>query len=81
MTDTGKDDRSGNQGEGNRAAARHYNEAQKKFVEKGQVKEKAEEAERALKGKEGEELRRAEEEGKSHAKGHDPEEKRSSRSR
>ena len=37
-----------NEGEGNKTAARKYNEAQQRFVESGQVDGKAREAERAL---------------------------------
>ncbi len=58
----------GNQGEGNREAARIYNEEQKKFVEEGKVEEGAKEAKAAVEGAEGAELKKAEEEGKSHAK-------------
>jgi hypothetical protein len=57
-------------GEGNYAASRDYNERTRKFVdEKGKsIEQLAEEAEDALEGEEGAELRKAEEEGKSHAK-------------
>ena len=65
-----------NEGEGNRTAARAYNDQQHKFVESGDVEEKAREAEQALEGREGEALRRAEEEGKRHSKGEDPQIKR-----
>jgi hypothetical protein len=58
-----------NEGEGNKTAARHYNEATQKYVESGRVEQAAEEAAEALDGPEGDELRRAEEEGKSHADG------------
>lgn len=58
----------GNQGEGNREAARVYDEEQKKFVEAGKVDKAAEEAKAAVEGGEGDELRKAEEEGKSHGK-------------
>ena len=37
-----------NEGEGNKTAAREYNEAQRRFVESGKVDEKAREAEKAL---------------------------------
>jgi hypothetical protein len=65
-----------NEGEGNRTAARAYDADQRKFVESGQVDKKAREAEEAFEGKEGDELRRAEEFGKRHARGEDPEVKR-----
>jgi hypothetical protein len=61
-----------NEGEGNKTAAREYNEAQKQFVQKGQVDKKAREAEKALEGDEGRELERAEAEGKRHSHGEDP---------
>lgn len=65
-----------NEGEGNRTAAREYNKAQQDFVRSGSVEEKAREAEAALEGKEGEELRRAEEKGKQHIAEEDPQIKR-----
>ena len=51
-------EKSRNQGEGNREAAKAYNEAQHEFVESGQVKQKAEEAKRALET-EGDKLKKA----------------------
>jgi hypothetical protein len=65
-----------NQGEGNREAARRYNEATRDFVKSGKVEKKAQEAKRAVEGKEGEELRKAEAEGKARAKEFDPQVKR-----
>jgi len=65
-------DLDGNQGEGNRGAARAYNEDTTEFAQSGKAAEKAAEARRALEGPEGDELRRAEVEGKSRAKGEDP---------
>jgi hypothetical protein len=65
-----------NEGEGNRTAARQFNEAEQRFVRSGKVEEKAREAEKAIDGKEGEALREAERMGKRHAKGEDPEVKR-----
>ena len=56
-----------NEGEGNKTAARHYNDATRKFVESGKVDEAASKAKEALNGPEGEELRRAEAEGKAKA--------------
>ena len=79
-TDSGKGSDKGsggaNEGEGNRTAARHYEEATRDFVKKGGVDEKAREAARAVDGPEGEALKRAEREGKSHAHGEDPAVKR-----
>lgn len=61
-----------NEGEGNRAAAREYNEAQQRFVRSGKVEEKAKEAENAIEGSEGERLREAELVGKRHIAEEDP---------
>lgn len=61
-----------NEGEGNRTAARAYNEATKRFVQSEDVESKAREAQRDLEGPKGDELRRAEAKGKSKAKGEDP---------
>ncbi len=65
-----------NEGEGNRTAARQYNEAQQSFVRSGRVEKKAREAEAALEGKEKQELERAEAEGKRHEAEEDPQVKR-----
>ncbi|HEX3885546.1 MAG TPA: hypothetical protein VHW66_23035 [Stellaceae bacterium] len=65
-----------NEGEGNRTAARQYNQDQQRFVESGKVDEKAREAERALDGAEQRELEHAELIGKRHAAKEDPEVKR-----
>jgi hypothetical protein len=62
-----------NEGEGNRTAARQYNEAQRRFVESGKVDDKAHEAERALDTPEKSALERAEAVGKSHKRAEDPE--------
>ncbi len=70
------DQRQKNEGEGNRTAAREYNEGQRRFVKSGKVEEKAKEAERAIAGKEGDALRDAELIGKRHAHEEDPEIKR-----
>lgn len=59
---SGKD---GVQGEGNYDATRRYNEGVEKSVQKGDSDELAEKAKKALEGKEGDELRKAEEQGKS----------------
>ena len=60
-----------NEGEGNKTAAREYNEAQRRFVESGKVNEKAREAEKSL-DTEKDELARAEAVGKRHSHGEDP---------
>ena len=60
-----------NEGEGNKTAAREYNEAQRRFVESGKVDEKAREAEKSL-DTEKDELTRAEAVGKRHSHGEDP---------
>lgn len=52
-----------NEGEGNKTAARHYNEATKEFVHSGKVDEKAREARKAVDGDEAAKLRKAEREG------------------
>ena len=53
-----------NEGEGNRTAARQYNKHAEEFVASGEVEAAAREAEDALDGPEGEQLRAAEAEGK-----------------
>jgi hypothetical protein len=58
----------GNEGEGSRTAAKDYNERTEKFIRSGRVKPSAEEAERAVEGKGRNELEKAEEIGKRHAK-------------
>ena len=68
-TDSGS---SRNEGEGNKTAGRQYNEAQRRFVESGQVEDKAREAEKALEGPEKAELQKAEAIGKGHSAGEDP---------
>ena len=69
--------RDDNQGEGNRTAARNYNEAQKRFVRSGQVDRKAHEAARDLDDAAvRRELEQAEAIGKRHAAGEDPQVKR-----
>lgn len=66
-----------NEGEGNRTAAREYNEAQRRFVRSGQVDQKAREAEQDLKNEDvRRELERAETVGKRHVAKEDPEVKR-----
>jgi hypothetical protein len=69
-----------NEGEGNRTAAREYNEAQQRFVKSGQIGEKAREAERDLaKDSIRRELEHAEAVGKRHSADEDPEIRRSYR--
>lgn len=58
-----------NEGEGNRTAARNYNQKTRAFVDAGKVDEAAEAAKDALDGDEREELEEAEELGKSKARG------------
>lgn len=58
---------SGNQGEGDRESAKRYNEEQKEFVESGKVEQKRDERAN-LSESEKEELEKAEDIGKSHAK-------------
>lgn len=62
-----------NEGEGNRTAARAYNQDQQRFVESGKVEEAARVAKEALEGGEGNQLQRAEEAGKHRSRGEDPE--------
>lgn len=76
MDDNRKSQQQPNEGEGNRTAAREYNEAQQRFVESGKIDEKAREAERALDGPERRDLEHAELVGKRHASREDPEVKR-----
>jgi hypothetical protein len=67
-----------NEGEGNRTAAREYNQAQQRFVRSGQVDQKAREAERDLRDRDiRRELEHAETIGRRHPGGEDPEIRRS----
>ena len=59
------------QGEGNYEATRRYDKATTDFVQSGKVDQAARDA-RPKDAAEAESLRKAEEEGKSHAKGEDP---------
>jgi hypothetical protein len=62
-------DNKGVQGEGNYDAAREYDEQTSEHAaDKERVKQEAEAAKKALEGEEGEELRKAEEEGKARAR-------------
>jgi hypothetical protein len=57
-----------NEGEGNRSAAKRYNEEQKAFVKSGKVDAAAKAAKAATEGPEATELKKAEDKGKSHAR-------------
>ena len=57
-----------NEGEGSRSAARDYNRRTERFVRSGNVDESAKKAERAVEGKEREQLSNAEEIGRSRAR-------------
>ena len=59
------------QGEGNYDATRRYDKAAREFVESGQV-DAAARAARPTSTEEADELKRAEQAGRSHAKGEDP---------
>jgi len=59
------------QGEGNYVAGRRYDEAQRDFVQSGQVDDAARRAP-PQNTREAEEMEAAEKEGRSHAKGEDP---------
>ncbi len=61
-----------NEGEGNKTAAREYNQSQEAFVKSGKVDQKAKDAAQAMDGDEAEDLDRAAREGRSHAEGQDP---------
>jgi hypothetical protein len=56
-----------NEGEGNKTAARAYNEAQRRFIKEGKVEAAARDAEQALDGPEQRALQEAEAIGKSKA--------------
>lgn len=66
-----EDDNPEMQGEGNYTAARHYNQATKRFVEQGKV-DPAAEAAKPGSAEEQRDMERAEAQGKSHAKEEDP---------
>jgi hypothetical protein len=57
-----------NEGEGNKTAARQYNKEQREFVKSGRVDQAASEAAEAVSGSEKDDLKRAEETGRSKAK-------------
>jgi hypothetical protein len=76
MDENRKHQQDHNEGEGNRTAAREYNQAQRRFVDSGKVDKKAREAEEAMRGSERRDLEHAELVGKRHAAKEDPEIKR-----
>lgn len=57
-----------NEGEGNRTAAREYNNDTQKFVKTGKVEQSAEKARKAVEGDEAEKLKRAEDKGRQQAR-------------
>jgi len=65
-------DFTGNQGEGNRAAGQAFDRAQTEFAQGADVASKAAAARDALDGPEGPALRKAEQIGKAHSHGEDP---------
>lgn len=65
-----------NEGEGSRSAARAYNEAATRFAQSGKGETAAREAAAALDSDEGQELQRAEDEGRRRAAEEDPEVRR-----
>jgi hypothetical protein len=64
-----------NEGEGNKSADRNYREATQKFVESERGRKEIDKA-GDVDRQEQEEIERAEEQAKRHAKEHDPEEKK-----
>lgn len=65
-------DENRNEGEGSQTGAKDYVERTRRFVENEDVEARAKEAAAALDGSESEALRKAEEEGRSHSHGEDP---------
>lgn len=61
-----------NEGEGNRTAAAEYNKGAHRTAQSGKVERAARDAEKAIEGPEGADLKRAEEKGRLHSKGEDP---------
>ncbi|MCC7048320.1 MAG: hypothetical protein IT562_16520 [Alphaproteobacteria bacterium] len=61
-----------NEGEGNKTAARNYNEKTRNFVESGKVEKNADKARAAVEGAEHDQLEQAEKAGKARSKGEDP---------
>jgi hypothetical protein len=58
-----------NEGEGNKTAAREYNQAQKNFVQSGKVEPAAQKAKKAVDSPERADLKKAEDEGRKHSRG------------
>jgi len=67
-----------NEGEGNKTADRHYREATEKFVNSERGKQEIDKA-GDVSASEEQDIKRAEERAKSHAREHDPEELRGNR--
>jgi hypothetical protein len=65
-----------NQGEGDKISAEKYNKETTEFAKSGRVEAAAQDAKKALEGKERKSLIAAEVDGKSHAHGEDPQVKR-----
>ncbi len=65
-----------NQGEGDKISAEKYNKAATEFANSGRAEAAAQDAKKALDGKERKDLIAAEIDGKSHAHGEDPQVKR-----
>ena len=61
-----------NEGEGSQSGARQYDDATRAFIASGKVKQAADEAARDVSGPNAKELKQAEEEGKRHSHGEDP---------
>lgn len=61
-----------NEGEGSRTAAAEYNKGAQRTAQSGTVEQAARDAEKAVDGPEGADLKGAEEKGRSHSKGEDP---------
>jgi hypothetical protein len=61
-----------NEGEGSRTAAKQYNEATRDFVESGKVEDSARDAKQAVEGAERDALQEAEKRGREKAKEADP---------
>ena len=68
----GRDSVQKNEGEGNRTAAREYNDATRRFIQSGRVEESGERAKSAIEGGEKAGLERAEKVGKSKMREEDP---------
>lgn len=72
VTSAGRDSVQENEGEGNRTAAREYNDAAHLFVQSGRIQKSGERAKSAFEGGEKAELERAEKAGKSKIREEDP---------